>query len=690
MGAQELIACFQHTMDMTRQGILAEETARAAASSVVYKEGFLSSRLYAMAETAVQVVESTTFAAAKQNLRHGKVAVLNFANPHYPGGGVRSGAMAQEECLCRSSNLYACLSAEQVAAAYYQYHREQTDYFFSDRLIYTKKVTVFKDDSTVPQLMPREDWFQVDVITCAAPYIAKRKYTNRAALKETFRSRIRNILEAAIDNEVDVLILGAFGCGAFRNPPEVVTKAFREVLTESRYRRAFRRIVFAIKSTEPRGNCPNLAAFVAEFLDASEGRLRPSAPGGTDVRMPGGRVLRAGPDSQKYQEWKQQNPWFGKQFSILGDSISTLEGFNPRGYSVFYQGDACEKTGVREMKDTWWGKVIDFFGGELLVNDAWSGSRVTALTEQGDPFPAGCSGRRTGSLHIGSVMPDVIIVYMGLNDWASGVALSGDGVNTFQGAYRTMLRKVRQNYPGAEVWCCTLNETYMRSDPAFTFPKAYGGVDISAYNDVIRAVAKEYGSRLLDLHSVDLPYDAVDGTHPTVEGMDALAVLMIRSVADVSGRAFLDCEAGRHDNMELQCPDGGFKYVCKRCGHVYVRPHEERKAAPAPAPVTERPEEDVLQLYVRQTGQTVRFQGGKIFAGRSKDCDLQLSSGYVARYQATFVCRDKTWYVRDNNSMNGTYLNGTRLEPGVEVALKANDVIGFAKVEEVVFRPIGK
>lgn len=68
-----------------------------------------------------------------------------------------------------------------------------------------------------------------------------------------------------------------------------------------------------------------------------------------------------------------------KQFSILGDSISTLEGFNPCGYKIFYDADNGRKFDVKEMNDTWWGKVINYFGGELLVNNSWSGSRVTKL-----------------------------------------------------------------------------------------------------------------------------------------------------------------------------------------------------------------------------------------------------------------------------------------------------------------------
>lgn len=681
MGAQELITCFEDTLAMSVQGVLSEDTARAVASCRVYGEGFHSARLYAMADAQVQVVKGSAFDAARANLHHGKTAVLNFANPHFPGGGVKSGAVAQEESLCRSSNLYPCLSASGVGEAFYQYHREKTDYFFSDRVLYTKDVTVFKDDALVPALMPQEQWFRVDVITCAAPYLAKRKYTNRAALKEIFVSRIRNILETAIDNEVHVLILGAFGCGAFRNPPEVVAEAFRDVLVEVRYRRAFRRIVFAIRPSAP--VCPNLEAFKRVLFGIGEAPEEETR----EITMPGGRVLSDEADIVRYREWRKRNPYFGKQFSVLGDSISTLEGYNPRGYQLFYQGDACQKTGVREMQDSWWGKVISFFGGELLVNNAWSGSRVTLLRAEAESFPSAVSPRRTGALHIGNVKPDVILVYMGINDWANGVPVSApEGEDTdFRAAYGHMLSALKENYPNAEVWCCTLAESYMASNPAFKFPSAYGGTELQVYNQAIRDAAAIFGCKLLELNGYQLPYDAVDGTHPTVTGMELLAVLAIRA-ADPAGSAFLDCEAGRHDNLERMDEKGNYSYLCRRCAHVYTLPAERHK----PLVTEPMPAKPVLQLYQKDTGMALRFPGERIFAGRSKDCDLRLTSGYAARYQATFVCRNSVWYVRDNNSKNGTYLNGTRMAPGMEAELKRGDEISFAKQETVVFRPLGE
>lgn len=450
--------------------------------------------------------------------------------------------------------------------------------------------------------MPENEWFQVDVITCSAPYIARRKYTNQAALKELFKSRIKNIFEAAVDNGAEVLVLGAFGCGAFKNPPEIVAKAFHEVIEENAYHTKFKRIVFAIKSTvgdDPYMACPNITAFEEEFygLSAEGNKRRFSDPYSLEqafgaIAMPSGRILKGGKEVNPYLEWKAHNPYFGKQFSVLGDSISTLDGYNPLGYNLFYFGENCFRSGVREMKDTWWGKVIDFFGGELLVNNSWSGSRVTQLPGSDSLFPSGCSDERTGNLHIRNVVPDVIIVYLGTNDWANGVPIEFDGCtllgheynDIFVSAYGNMIRKLRSNYPNAEIWCCTLCATFMSSDPSFHFPYKYNGNYINKYNQIIETVANQQNCKLIDLFSYSVPYDSIDGSHPNVNGMNTLATLMIRSIGGKDVEPFLDCENDQHDFKWIERlerhADYSKKYVCQKCGRIKLEQpscHEDKR-----------------------------------------------------------------------------------------------------------------
>ncbi len=230
----------------------------------------------------------------------------------------------------------------------------------------------------------------------------------------------------------------------------------------------------------------------------------------------------------------------GKYFSILGDSISTLEGYNPTGFNVFFKDDNCVRSGVYTPRDTWWGKVITALGGKLLVNNAWSGSRVTRLPENDTLFPSGCSDERTFGLHTGTSLPDVIIVYLGTNDWGYGASLYNlENATTperqclyFDTAYGIMLGKLRNNYPGTEIWCCTITDTYMSSDNSFVFPYEYCGIHIDVYNNIIRENADRYGCRLIDLHSYNEKYDTIDGAHPNTDGMNKLTELMLRSIAD--------------------------------------------------------------------------------------------------------------------------------------------------------------
>ena len=181
-----------------------------------------------------------------------RTAVLNFANAYHPGGGVKYGDMAQEECLCRSSNLYSALTQPYLLRNYYKWNSKNTGDMGTDAVIWSPDVTVFKTDDPVPVEMGREEWFQVDVLTCAAPYFDKnRKHpVTPEKLRDVFNHRIRNILEVAMANDTDLLVLGAFGCGAFNNPPELVADVFRELLLEKGYFRFFRKIVFAIKKND--------------------------------------------------------------------------------------------------------------------------------------------------------------------------------------------------------------------------------------------------------------------------------------------------------------------------------------------------------------------------------------------------------------------------------------------------------
>ena len=211
------------------------------------------------------VVEDTTFHCVQAYAENSseKTAVLNFANAYSPGGGVLQGAMAQEECLCRSSNLYASLTLPYLIKNYYKWNSHNTGDMGTDAVIYSPGITVFKNDDPIPTEL--DHWFQTDVLTCAAPYLnlEKRKPVTMEKLEQVFTARIKNILEVAVANNVDIIVLGAFGCGAFNNPPDLVAEVFKYLLVTKGQGRFFKRIVFAIKRNNEQNT--NFMAFKKAF-----------------------------------------------------------------------------------------------------------------------------------------------------------------------------------------------------------------------------------------------------------------------------------------------------------------------------------------------------------------------------------------------------------------------------------------
>ena len=181
-------------------------------------------------ENIIVTGDRTIEAASKY--KNKKVAILNFANNHSIGGAPWSSG-AQEESLCRVSTLYPCL--ESFREPFYKYHSDLyhngiIDNYGNNDLLYLPNITVFKTDESAPKLMDENDWFSIDVIASAAPMLYGYYDINR--YKDTIYNRIKRILEIAKRENIEVLILGAYGCGAFNNPPEIVASTFKELLNE--------------------------------------------------------------------------------------------------------------------------------------------------------------------------------------------------------------------------------------------------------------------------------------------------------------------------------------------------------------------------------------------------------------------------------------------------------------------------
>lgn len=200
------------------------------------------------------------------------------------------------------------------------------------------------------------------------------------------------------------------------------------------------------------------------------------------------------------------------EISILGDSISTYEGFNPLNYPVYYRGDQAYENGISSVNDTWWKQVIDAVDGELCVNNSYSGSLVT-----GNFFPSACSEERCSGLH-GRDIPDIILVFMGTNDRGYGIE-----VQKFHEAYRTTLRRIKKNYPDAKIICATLLSGYRKDGEGK--PNAESTAVESDYNDAIRSAAEKEGCLLADLALSGKRYETLDGCHPTKNGHRTIAEL---------------------------------------------------------------------------------------------------------------------------------------------------------------------
>ena len=214
--------------------------------------------------------------------------------------------------------------------------------------------------------------------------------------------------------------------------------------------------------------------------------------------------------------------------SILGDSVSTLEAYNPQGYRVFYDTYKQYENEIRFHTDTWWGKVIQALNGDLCINNSYSGSKVT-----GGVFPSASSVIRCNSLHTPLNYPDIILINIGDNDFGNGVPIShhrlssSKDLSCFTDAYEVMLDSITHNYPDAAIVYATLVRSYIK-DSNWNFPESFAGVPLEEYNQAIRKLKKRKNCYLADIGANDFRYETLDGSHPTKLGHQQFADIWIR------------------------------------------------------------------------------------------------------------------------------------------------------------------
>lgn len=177
---------------------------------------------------AITVTNQTSLAAARDLIGEGyrDVLCLNFASANNPGGGLLGGSQAQEESLARSTGLYNCLLR---APAYYVINQKTSRGIYTDHMIYSPDVPVIKDDSGV----------NLDrLTTCTfltAPTLNKGAVRQNAPellgeVEKVMKRRIRKVLAISLREGHSTLVLGAWGCGVFRNDPAAVAGYFHDIL----------------------------------------------------------------------------------------------------------------------------------------------------------------------------------------------------------------------------------------------------------------------------------------------------------------------------------------------------------------------------------------------------------------------------------------------------------------------------
>lgn len=245
----------KHTQEIEKK--YKKETNKSIKNSVIYTEKTDKQPDIGCCKANIIVNDLDSVSSILKN-HDGKTAVLNFASYKNPGGGFITGAIAQEEALCHSSNLYNILSSFDE---FYKWNKENNNKgLYMNRAIYSPDIIFLDDSSCVFGVEPIK--IQVDVITCAAPNRnAAVKYANVTEEENELAvvNRVKFLLDIADENDIKTLILGAFGCGVFGQNPTTVAHAFKYCLDSYNYK--FANIYFSI----PKGKDGNYKAFKNVF-----------------------------------------------------------------------------------------------------------------------------------------------------------------------------------------------------------------------------------------------------------------------------------------------------------------------------------------------------------------------------------------------------------------------------------------
>lgn len=245
-----------------------DTVANSIATSALYKpDGFeqvlsdVATKTAALQfDTEIVVKNCTVLQAATTMAATGeKIGCLNFASAKNPGGGFLGGAIAQEESLAVSSALYPTLMQHQEM---YQYNRSQHTYLYSDYMIYSPDVIVFRNDKG--ELL--ESPYQLSIVTSPAVNVGAITNNRPAEMEQvehTMLQRMDKVLALFVHHNIQHLLLGAWGCGVFQNNPADIAGYFARYLVNGRYAKCFKQVVFAVYDRNKEGE--NITAFQQQF-----------------------------------------------------------------------------------------------------------------------------------------------------------------------------------------------------------------------------------------------------------------------------------------------------------------------------------------------------------------------------------------------------------------------------------------
>lgn len=256
------------------------------------------------------------------------------------------------------------------------------------------------------------------------------------------------------------------------------------------------------------------------------------------------RLVRLSDDGAIAYDWvnssrSKYDKLYGKKVSFLGDSITTYTGYIPNGYAAYYpKGD------VDDVSKTWWHKLISNTGMTLVSNASWSGSTCHGNSETSTSAYAGCSSARVNDLKNDDETPDIIIILIGINDFApsdtpvgnwepsDSIPEDSSNIGTFSEAYALMVSKIMKTYPKARIFCCTIMQSggsTKDEDQNGVYPtKNSSGTTLIEYNNIIKNVANGLGCDIIDMNACGIHFwnfdsTTIDSLHPNTVGTSLMA-----------------------------------------------------------------------------------------------------------------------------------------------------------------------